>query len=145
MDVFFAKREEARERFASDSFNHYVHKRSILEQWTEIKVSLTGEHGVWNVDKEKPKPFTLQVDPTENFARMRMRLIPDYNSGRHEDASQIRDEGYADPTTTKSSDPIEHSLLREARAVNHSISMTSEISEISFLLLDDDTLSPAKK
>ena len=143
MDVFFAKRETFREQFASDCFNHYVHKRNIIEQWTEIKHSLTGEHGVWNLDNEVPRQFTLQVDPIENFARMRMRLIPDYISGKHEDASQMRDEGHVDPTTA-SCDPIEHSLLREARAIRHNTSFTSDISEFSFFLTDDETLSPSK-
>ena len=141
--MFFAKREMFREQFASDCFNHYVHNRNIIEQWTEIKRSLTGEHGVWYLGNEVPRQFTLQVDPTENFARMRMRLIPDYASGKHEDASQMRDEGHVDPITI-SCNPIEHSLLREARAIRHNTSITSDTSEFSFFMADDETLSPAK-
>ena len=143
MDAFFDKREKVREQFASDCFNHYIHKRNILEQWAEIKHSLTGNHGVWNVDSEVPKQFTLQVDPTENFARMRMRLIPDYTSGKHEDASQIRDEGHVDPMGI-SHDPIEHSLLREAKALRHNASITSEASEFS-VWMDDELLSLARR
>ena len=140
--MFFAKRETSREQFASECFNHYVHKRNNIDQWTEIKHSLTGEHGVWNLGNEIPRQFTLQVDPTENFARMRMRLIPDYISGNHEDASQMRDEGHVDPTTV-SCDPIEHSLLREARVIRHTASVASDISEFSFI--DDETLSLSKR
>ena len=146
MDVFFEKRGEVREQFASECFNHYVYKRNTLEQWNEIKRSLTGEHGVWKVGNETPRQFTLQVDPTENFARMRMRLIPDYTSGKHEDASQIRDEGYSDYIEASSpDDPIQHSLLREARALGHSYSVSSETSEFSFILTDDEMLSSFKK
>lgn len=55
----------------------------------------------------------------------------------------MRDEGYLDPTTA-SSEPIEHSLLREARVLRHNFSISSDVSEISFLI-DDETLSPSKK
>ena len=143
--MFFEKREVVREHFASDCFSHYVNKRNIAEQWNDIKRSMTGEQGVWNVDDETPRQFTLQVDPTENFSRMRMRLIPDYVSGRHEDASHMRDEGHSEVTAV-STDPIEHSLLREARALRHTYSISSDTSEFLFLLTDDELLSsPYKK
>ena len=144
MDVFFEKREVVREQFASDCFSHYVNKSTITEQWNDVKRSMTGERGVWSVDDETPRQFTLQVDPTENFSRMRMRLIPDYASGRHEDASHMRDEGHLEATAV-SADPIEHSLLREARALRHTYSVSSDISEFSFLSTDDELLSSPSK
>lgn len=145
MDVFFEKREAVREQFTGDCFSHYVNKHNIMEQWTEIKRSMTGEQGVWSVEDEVPRQFTLQVDPTENFSRMRMRLTADYTSGRHEDASRMRDEGYSEITTV-STERIEHSLLREARALRHTYSISSDVSEFSFLTIDDELLSsPSKK
>jgi len=145
LDTFFAKRESVREQFATHCYNHYVQKRNILEQWSDIKRSLTGENGVWNVNNETPRQYTLQVDSTENFSRMRIRLIPDYTSGNHEDASLLRDEGHMDATIILCDDPIEHSLLREARAAKHTSSIISDISEFSYVMIDDETLSPTKR
>lgn len=142
--MFFERREAVREQFATDCFYHYIQKRNILEQWADIKRSLTGEHGVWSTESDFPEQITFQVDPTENFTRMRMRLIPDHTSGRHEEASRLRDEGYRD-STAMSSTPIEHALLLEARVVRHTTSVSSEASEFSFIIPDEETLLPTKK
>jgi len=147
LDVFFSQRESAREKFAASCANHIFRKSYFLEQWRITKYSLTGEHGVWNVENKAPRQFTLQVDSTENFSRMRMRLIRDYTTGRHEEASILRDEGYLDTSVVASSDPIEHSLLREARAAKLTASVASDLSEISSFVNDDtlEVVSPSKQ
>ena len=147
LDVFFNQRESAREKFVASCVNHNIRRSNFLEQWHITKYSLTEEHGVWNVENKVPRQFTLQVDSTENFSRMRMRLIRDYTTGRHEEASHLRDEGGLDASVLASTDPIEHSLLREARASHHTASMTSDTSEISYFINDDtyEAVSPTKQ
>jgi len=147
LDVFFNQRESAREKFVASCVNHNIRKSNYLEQWHITKYSLTGEHGVWNVENKAHRQFTLQVDSTENFSRMRMRLVHDYTTGRHEEASRLRDEGILDASMMTSTDPIEHSLLREARAAYHSASMTSDTSEYYYFVADDtyEVTSPTKQ
>lgn len=148
LDVFFNQRESAREKFAASCVNHNIRKSNFLEQWHITKYSLIEEHGVWNVDNKAPRQFTLQVDSTENFSRMRMRLVRDYTTGRHEEASHLRDEGCLDASMMASTDPIEHSLLREARAAyHHSGSMTSDTLEYYYVVADDtyEIVSPTKQ
>ena len=42
-----------------------------------------------------PEAYCWKLDPTENFSRMRLRLLRNYNFSTHADASHLRDIGSA--------------------------------------------------
>uniref|UniRef100_A0A667HB29 Neurobeachin like 1 n=1 Tax=Lynx canadensis TaxID=61383 RepID=A0A667HB29_LYNCA len=60
-----------------------------LRRWKAIQLYLTSERGPWAERKQNPVHWKLAN--VENYSRMRLKLVPNYNFRTHEDASALRD------------------------------------------------------
>ncbi|XP_044890237.1 neurobeachin-like protein 1 isoform X2 [Felis catus] len=60
-----------------------------LRRWKAIQLYLTSERGPWAERKQNPVHWKLAN--VENYSRMRLKLVPNYNFKTHEDASALRD------------------------------------------------------
>ncbi|XP_057608689.1 neurobeachin-like protein 1 isoform X3 [Chionomys nivalis] len=57
--------------------------------WKAIRLYLTCERGPWA--KRKQNRIHWKLANVENYSRMRLKLVPNYNFNNHEDASALRD------------------------------------------------------
>ncbi|XP_053452909.1 neurobeachin-like protein 1 isoform X1 [Nycticebus coucang] len=62
---------------------------STLRHWKAIRLYLTCERGPWAERKQNPLHWKLAN--VENYSRMRLKLVPNYNFKTHEEASALRD------------------------------------------------------
>uniref|UniRef100_A0A452RXT2 Neurobeachin like 1 n=1 Tax=Ursus americanus TaxID=9643 RepID=A0A452RXT2_URSAM len=60
-----------------------------LRRWKAVQLYLTSERGPWA--ERKQNPIHWKLANVENFSRMRLKLVPNYNFKTHEDASALRD------------------------------------------------------
>ncbi|XP_078085109.1 neurobeachin-like protein 1 isoform X2 [Mustelus asterias] len=80
---------------------------ATLRQWKAAQHYLTCERGPW-ADK-KPDFMHWKLSSVENYSRMRLKLVQDYNFDPHTDASALRDNLGVQQTA-----PSNDSLLLEA-------------------------------
>ncbi|XP_063647641.1 neurobeachin-like protein 1 isoform X8 [Pan troglodytes] len=62
---------------------------ATLRRWKAIQLYLTCERGPWA--KRKQNPIHWKLANVENYSRMRLKLVPNYNFKTHEEASALRD------------------------------------------------------
>uniref|UniRef100_A0A667II89 Neurobeachin like 1 n=1 Tax=Lynx canadensis TaxID=61383 RepID=A0A667II89_LYNCA len=62
-----------------------------LRRWKAIQLYLTSERGPWAESPWQPPAFHWKLANVENYSRMRLKLVPNYNFRTHEDASALRD------------------------------------------------------
>uniref|UniRef100_A0A452VAD7 Neurobeachin like 1 n=1 Tax=Ursus maritimus TaxID=29073 RepID=A0A452VAD7_URSMA len=77
-----------------------------LRRWKAVQLYLTSERGPWA--ERKQNPIHWKLANVENFSRMRLKLVPNYNFKTHEDASALRDN-----LGVQHSQPSSDSLLLE--------------------------------
>uniref|UniRef100_A0A8C9L807 Neurobeachin like 1 n=1 Tax=Pavo cristatus TaxID=9049 RepID=A0A8C9L807_PAVCR len=59
---------------------------ATLRQWRAAQLYLLSERGPW-----KQHPVHWKLSNVENFSRMRLKLVQNYNFNSHQDASDLRD------------------------------------------------------
>uniref|UniRef100_A0A8C2TXG9 Neurobeachin-like protein 2 n=1 Tax=Coturnix japonica TaxID=93934 RepID=A0A8C2TXG9_COTJA len=62
---------------------------ATLRQWRAAQLYLLSERGPWSEMKQHPVHWKLSN--VENFSRMRLKLVQNYNFNSHQDASDLRD------------------------------------------------------
>uniref|UniRef100_A0A8I3WF73 Neurobeachin like 1 n=1 Tax=Callithrix jacchus TaxID=9483 RepID=A0A8I3WF73_CALJA len=62
---------------------------ATVRRWKAIHLYLTCERGPWA--KRKQNPIHWKLANAENYSRMRLKLVPNYNFKTHEEASALRD------------------------------------------------------
>ncbi|XP_006862088.1 PREDICTED: neurobeachin-like protein 1 [Chrysochloris asiatica] len=62
---------------------------ATLRCWKSIQLYLTCERGPWA--ERKQNPIHWKLANVENYSRMRLKLVPNYNFKTHEEASALRD------------------------------------------------------
>uniref|UniRef100_A0A8C3U3K4 Neurobeachin-like protein 2 n=1 Tax=Catharus ustulatus TaxID=91951 RepID=A0A8C3U3K4_CATUS len=62
---------------------------ATLRQWRAAQLYLFSERGPWAERKQRPVHWKLSS--VENFSRMRLKLVQNYNFNSHQDASDLRD------------------------------------------------------
>ncbi|KAM5229140.1 neurobeachin-like protein 1 isoform 2-T2 [Ctenodactylus gundi] len=62
---------------------------AMLRLWKAVRLYLTCERGPWAERKQNPVHWKLAN--VENYSRMRLKLVPNYNFKTHEEASALRD------------------------------------------------------
>uniref|UniRef100_A0A8C3MF62 Neurobeachin-like protein 2 n=1 Tax=Geospiza parvula TaxID=87175 RepID=A0A8C3MF62_GEOPR len=78
---------------------------ATLRQWRAAQLYLFSERGPWAERKQRPVHWKLSN--VENFSRMRLKLVQNYNFNSHQDASDLRD------NLGKVTQPSSESLLLE--------------------------------
>uniref|UniRef100_G1P9B6 Neurobeachin like 1 n=1 Tax=Myotis lucifugus TaxID=59463 RepID=G1P9B6_MYOLU len=79
---------------------------ATLRRWKTIQIYLTCERGPWA--ERKQNPIHWKLANVENYSRMRLKLVPNYNFKTHDEASALRDNLGVQP-----SQPSSDSLLLE--------------------------------
>ncbi|XP_069790231.1 neurobeachin-like protein 1 isoform X3 [Narcine bancroftii] len=107
---------------------------ATLRQWKAAQHYLTCERGPWA--EKKPESMCWKLSSVENYSRMRLKLVQNYNFDPHTDASALRDNLGVQQTV-----PSTESLLLEAvkqvkvsdleddRLADEDLSMPSNINE----------------
>uniref|UniRef100_A0A663DT52 Neurobeachin like 1 n=1 Tax=Aquila chrysaetos chrysaetos TaxID=223781 RepID=A0A663DT52_AQUCH len=62
---------------------------ATLRQWKAAQLYLLSERGPWS--EMKQHPIHWKLSNVENFSRMRLKLVQNYNFNSHQDASDLRD------------------------------------------------------
>uniref|UniRef100_A0A672TUH3 Neurobeachin-like protein 2 n=1 Tax=Strigops habroptila TaxID=2489341 RepID=A0A672TUH3_STRHB len=62
---------------------------ATLRQWRAAQLYLLSERGPWS--EMKRHPIHWKLSNVENFSRMRLKLVQNYNFNSHQDASDLRD------------------------------------------------------
>ncbi|XP_042326371.1 neurobeachin-like protein 1 isoform X2 [Sceloporus undulatus] len=62
---------------------------ATLRQWRATKLYLTCEQGPWA--ERKPNKTHWKISNVENYSRMRLKLVQNYNFNSHQEASALRD------------------------------------------------------
>uniref|UniRef100_A0A8C3EXT2 Neurobeachin like 1 n=1 Tax=Corvus moneduloides TaxID=1196302 RepID=A0A8C3EXT2_CORMO len=62
---------------------------ATLRQWRAAQLYLFSERGPWA--ERKQRPIHWKLSNVENFSRMRLKLVQNYNFNSHQDASDLRD------------------------------------------------------
>ncbi|KAH0621661.1 hypothetical protein JD844_023204 [Phrynosoma platyrhinos] len=62
---------------------------ATLRQWKATKLYLTCEQGPWA--ERKPNITHWKISNVENYSRMRLKLVQNYNFNSHQEASALRD------------------------------------------------------
>ncbi|ELW62717.1 Neurobeachin-like protein 1 [Tupaia chinensis] len=62
---------------------------TTLRRWKAIQLYLKCERGPWA--ERKRNPIHWKLANVENYSRMRLKLVPNYNFKTHEEASALRD------------------------------------------------------
>uniref|UniRef100_A0A2K6FFC6 Neurobeachin like 1 n=1 Tax=Propithecus coquereli TaxID=379532 RepID=A0A2K6FFC6_PROCO len=62
---------------------------ATLRHWKAVQLYLTCERGPWA--ERKQNPIHWKLANVENYSRMRLKLVPNYNFKTHEEASALRD------------------------------------------------------
>ncbi|XP_074857149.1 neurobeachin-like protein 1 isoform X3 [Carettochelys insculpta] len=62
---------------------------ATLRQWRATKLYLTCEQGPWA--ERKQSPIRWKLSSVENYSRMRLKLVQNYNFNSHQEASDLRD------------------------------------------------------
>eukprot|EP00057_Strongylocentrotus_purpuratus_P026068 XP_011680542.1 PREDICTED: neurobeachin-like protein 1 isoform X2 [Strongylocentrotus purpuratus] len=97
-------------RHASTCIKLTNQHQSTMRQWRAAKRFLIGERGAWA--ERNPQDIFWKLSSQENFSRMRLKLMQNYNYDQHIDASQQRDNtGVA----TESSSALPLGVAKEAR------------------------------
>ncbi|XP_070436866.1 neurobeachin-like protein 1 isoform X1 [Equus przewalskii] len=79
---------------------------AALRRWKAVQLYLTCERGPWA--ERKQNPIHWKLANVENYSRMRLKLVPNYNFKTHEEASALRDN-----LGVQHSQPSSDSLLLE--------------------------------
>ncbi|XP_055494353.1 neurobeachin-like protein 1 isoform X8 [Leucoraja erinacea] len=107
---------------------------ATLRQWKAAQHYLTCERGPWA--EKKPESMCWKLSSVENYSRMRLKLVQNYNYDPHTDASALRDNLGVQQTV-----PSNDSLLLEAvkqakvsdleddRLADEDLSMLTNINE----------------
>uniref|UniRef100_A0A674JEQ9 Neurobeachin like 1 n=1 Tax=Terrapene triunguis TaxID=2587831 RepID=A0A674JEQ9_9SAUR len=62
---------------------------ATLRQWRAAQLYLTCEQGPWA--ERKQNPIYWKLSNVENYSRMRLKLVQNYNFNSHQEASDLRD------------------------------------------------------
>ncbi|XP_077874001.1 neurobeachin-like protein 1 isoform X2 [Ictidomys tridecemlineatus] len=100
---------------------------ACLRHWKAVRLYLTCERGPWA--ERKQNPIHWKLANVENYSRMRLKLVPNYNFKTHEEASALRDN-----LGVQHSQPSSDSLLLEVvKQVK-----VSDMEEDKLELLEED-------
>ncbi|XP_048664305.1 neurobeachin-like protein 1 isoform X11 [Marmota marmota marmota] len=100
---------------------------ACLRHWKAVRLYLTCERGPWA--ERKQNPIHWKLANVENYSRMRLKLVPNYNFKTHEEASALRDN-----LGLQHSQPSSDSLLLEVvKQVK-----VSDMEEDKLELLEED-------
>uniref|UniRef100_A0A8C4UVC5 Neurobeachin like 1 n=1 Tax=Falco tinnunculus TaxID=100819 RepID=A0A8C4UVC5_FALTI len=81
-------RKARQENLRYNSMLKQLHSQhtATLRQWRAAQLYLLSERGPW-----KQNPVHWKLSNVENFSRMRLKLVQNYNFNSHQDASDLRD------------------------------------------------------
>ncbi|XP_042677877.1 neurobeachin-like protein 1 isoform X1 [Centrocercus urophasianus] len=84
-------RKARQENLRYNSMLKQLHSQhtATLRQWRAAQLYLLSERGPWSEMKQHPVHWKLSN--VENFSRMRLKLVQNYNFNSHQDASDLRD------------------------------------------------------
>ncbi|KAM4836011.1 neurobeachin-like protein 1 [Thomomys bottae] len=103
---------------------------ATLRCWKAVRLYITGERGPWA--ERKHTPIHWKVANVENYSRMRLKLVPNYNFKTHEEASALRDNfGVQQPQP--SSDSLLLEVVKQVKV--------SDLEEDKLELLEEDLMA----
>nr|XP_020665996.1 neurobeachin-like protein 1 isoform X2 [Pogona vitticeps] len=105
---------------------------ATLRQWRATRLYLTCEQGPWA--ERKPNRIHWKLSNVENYSRMRLKLVQNYNFNSHQEASALRDNLGVQQTL-----PSSETLLLEAVKQVKVSDMEDDILELP----DEDVTSNA--
>uniref|UniRef100_F1M6V0 Neurobeachin-like 1 n=1 Tax=Rattus norvegicus TaxID=10116 RepID=F1M6V0_RAT len=100
--------------------------------WKAIRLYLTCERGPWA--EKKQNRIHWKLANVENYSRMRLKLVPNYNFKTHEEASALRD-NLGVQHLQPSSDALLLEVVKQVRL--------SDVEEDRLELLEEDTAASA--
>lgn len=100
--------------------------------WKAIRLYLTCERGPWA--EKKQNRIHWKLANVENYSRMRLKLVPNYNFKTHEEASALRD-NLGVQHLQPSSDSLLLEVVKQVRL--------SDVEEDRLELLEEDTAARA--
>ncbi|XP_072473428.1 neurobeachin-like protein 1 isoform X1 [Notamacropus eugenii] len=85
------KRKARQENLRYNSMLKQLNSQHLatLRQWKAIQLYLTCERGPWA--ERKQNIIHWKLANVENYSRMKLKLVPNYNFNSHEEASALRD------------------------------------------------------
>ncbi|XP_061165431.1 neurobeachin-like protein 1 isoform X2 [Saccostrea echinata] len=89
LDPFHSKESSEQKRFHNVEVQHKSQHQSTLKQWRATKRFFTGERGAWS--EHGTGVMHWKLSNQENFKRMKVKMIPNYNFDPHTEASYQRD------------------------------------------------------
>ena len=111
--------EEFKMRLRSESvrFNNVVTQQKsnqvfVQKRWRIVKRLFFGPRGAWNTGEMLEDHWMM--GNLENMARMRMKLVPNFNFDNHEEASAQRDNVKKPSETSAADNLLEHQIAIEA-------------------------------
>ncbi|XP_025103761.1 neurobeachin-like protein 1 isoform X2 [Pomacea canaliculata] len=88
-DAVAAKVSHENRRFQNLLTQQKNQHLSSLRQWHAVKAFFASDRGSWK--EGQTEEFHWKLSNQENFSRMKVKLIPNYNFDPHLDASRLRD------------------------------------------------------
>ncbi|KAK3083537.1 hypothetical protein FSP39_025014, partial [Pinctada imbricata] len=89
LNPFQGKVQYEERRFQNVTIQMRNQHLSVLRQWRATKAFFTGERGAWVSGKKQL--MHMKLSNQENFQRMKVKLVPNYNYDPHTEASILRD------------------------------------------------------
>ncbi|KAK3582874.1 hypothetical protein CHS0354_012486 [Potamilus streckersoni] len=89
LEGFNKKVSQEERRFVNVTIQMRNQHSAALRQWRATKRFFTGERGAWA--ERCPGEIRWKLSNQENFSRMKVRLIQNYNFDSHLEASRLRD------------------------------------------------------
>ncbi|XP_060579246.1 neurobeachin-like protein 1, partial [Ruditapes philippinarum] len=89
LDVYNKKVSNEEKRFQNVTTQLRNQHAAALKQWRAAKRFFTGERGAW-AGRDRPG-LHWKLSNQENFSRMKVKLIQNYNFDLHREASMLRD------------------------------------------------------
>ncbi|KAG9277810.1 neurobeachin-like protein 1 isoform X1 [Astyanax mexicanus] len=89
VEAFSRRSRQENLRYNSMLKQIHTQNSAILRQWKAARRELMSERGPW-VDK-KQKEMHWKLSSAENYSRMRLKLVRNYNFDTHREASALRD------------------------------------------------------
>ncbi|XP_059426100.1 neurobeachin-like protein 1 [Carassius carassius] len=104
----------------------HTQNSAILRQWRAVRRGLFCERGPW-VDKQQ-KDIHWKLSSAENYSRMRLKLVWNYNFDPHREASALRD-----------------NLGVQHKQVNAESLLLEAVKQVKVSDLEDDILEPLEE
>ncbi|XP_077472025.1 neurobeachin-like protein 1 isoform X2 [Stigmatopora argus] len=89
VEPFSCRSHQENLRYNSMLKQQHSHTSTSIRQWNSVRRGLVCERGPWA--ERQPKTMHWKLSNAENFSRMRLKLIPNYNFDPYREASALRD------------------------------------------------------